>query len=108
MAEENLTIKNEATKIKRVYGPCALVFCSTETGTWRILRPIIDDERCVYCGSCEKHCPTGVVTVHREETTLKKTPNGMVAIDYTYCKGCGICANICPKDSISMIDEREA
>jgi pyruvate ferredoxin oxidoreductase delta subunit len=33
---------------------------------------------------------------------------GTVAIDLTYCKGCGICANICPKGSIQMIDEREA
>jgi 2-oxoacid:acceptor oxidoreductase delta subunit (pyruvate/2-ketoisovalerate family) len=98
----------KSEKIKRVYGPCALVFCSTETGTWRILRPNIDDESCVYCGVCEKYCPTGVVTVQKAETAAMKPPTGMVAIDYAYCKGCGICANICPKDSISMIDEREA
>ncbi|WP_435789521.1 4Fe-4S binding protein [Clostridium sp.] len=27
-------------------------------------------------------------------------------MDYDFCKGCGICSNICPKDAIKM--EREA
>jgi len=26
-------------------------------------------------------------------------------IDYDYCKGCGICANECPKKAIEMIIE---
>jgi 2-oxoacid:acceptor oxidoreductase delta subunit (pyruvate/2-ketoisovalerate family) len=108
MAEENLNTSVEKGALKRVYGPCALIFCSTETGTWRILRPAIDDESCVYCGMCAKHCPTGVVTAQKDEASQVKTPVGMVTIDYTYCKGCGICANICPKDAIAMIDEREA
>jgi pyruvate ferredoxin oxidoreductase delta subunit len=104
MAEQNLN--SETTK--KIYGPCALVFCSTETGTWRILRPQIDDETCVCCGICEKHCPTGVVTVQKDASSKKSKPTGSVDIDMTYCKGCGICANVCPKDSIVMIDEREA
>ena len=89
-------------KTRRIYGPCALVVCSTRTGTWRVLRPMVDRERCVLCGICEKHCPTGVMTTGKEED------DGTVEIDYTYCKGCGICANICPKDAIEMIDERGA
>lgn len=95
-------------KTKRIYGPCALVFCSTKTGTWRILRPRIDDEKCVYCGTCEKYCPTGVVTIKKDKSSKKKNPIGSIDIDMTYCKGCGICANVCPKDSIAMIDERKA
>lgn len=93
---------------KRFYGPCALVFGGTETGTWRILRPQIDDKTCVCCGICEKHCPTGVVTVKKDESSKEKKPIGSVDIDMTYCKGCGICANVCPQDSINMIDERGA
>jgi Pyruvate/2-oxoacid:ferredoxin oxidoreductase delta subunit len=30
-----------------------------------------------------------------------------VAIDFSYCKGCGICANVCPQKAITMIDERK-
>jgi 2-oxoacid:acceptor oxidoreductase delta subunit (pyruvate/2-ketoisovalerate family) len=86
---------------KTLYGPCALVFCSTQTGTWRVVRPAVDGETCILCGVCEKHCPTGVIT------TGKKEESGTVQIDMTYCKGCGICANVCPKHSIDMIDERE-
>ena len=95
--------KTSSNKSKKtIYGPCALVVCSTETGTWRVVRPVVDHERCVLCGMCEKHCPTGVVTTGKEED------GGTLEIDYTYCKGCGICANICPKNSIEMVDEREA
>lgn len=97
-----------AEKTKTIYGPCALVYCSTKTGTWRIVRPQVDDEKCVLCGICEKYCPTGVVNTIKTETEDKKKPEGNVEIDMTYCKGCGICANVCPKDSITMIDEREA
>ena len=98
----------DKVKAKTIYGPCALMFCSTETGTWRIQRPQIDAEKCVYCGICEKHCPTGVMTTQKDESSDKKKPSGTVDIDMTYCKGCGICANVCPKDSIAMIDERKA
>jgi len=29
-----------------------------------------------------------------------------VTFDLRFCKGCGICANECPKGSIAMVDER--
>ena len=93
---------------KTIYGPCALIFCSTPTGTWRIVRPLIDEAICVLCGICEKHCPTGVMRTQKENTSDPQKPAGTVEIDLTYCKGCGICANVCPKGSIRMIDEREA
>ncbi|MEG6615101.1 4Fe-4S binding protein [Peptococcaceae bacterium 1198_IL3148] len=25
---------------------------------------------------------------------------------WDYCKGCGICANVCPRKCIEMVDER--
>ncbi len=95
-------------KTRRIYGPCALIFSSTETGTWRITRPRIDDEACICCGACEKYCPTEVVSVRKEGSSHGEGPASKVDIDMTYCKGCGICANVCPKDAIDMIDEREA
>jgi pyruvate ferredoxin oxidoreductase delta subunit len=38
------------------------------------------------------YCPDGVID---EEYT----------IDLMYCKGCGICANECPKQAIAMVRE---
>lgn len=98
----------ETAKTKTIYGPCALIFCSTQTGTWRIVRPVVNDEVCIACGICEKHCPTGVMTTEKVKSQESEKTNGTVHIDLTYCKGCGICANVCPKGSITMIDEREA
>lgn len=98
----------ETGKTKIIYGPCALVFCSTQTGTWRIVRPVIDSDRCIACGICEKHCPTGVMTTEKMESMENRKSKGTVSIDLDYCKGCGICANVCPKEAITMIDEREA
>jgi Pyruvate/2-oxoacid:ferredoxin oxidoreductase delta subunit len=28
-------------------------------------------------------------------------------VDYDYCKGCGVCANECPKKAIAMVPEVE-
>ena len=86
---------------KIILGPCALVFCSALTGTWRVVRPVVDQEKCVQCGICETHCPTDVIT------TAANPDGSEVVIDYTYCKGCGICAEVCTKNAIDMIDERQ-
>ncbi|EEG49928.1 4Fe-4S binding domain protein [Blautia hydrogenotrophica DSM 10507] len=36
---------------------------------------------------------------------VDKTVKEGVYFDWNYCKGCGICANECPKQCISMIPE---
>ncbi len=71
------------------------------TGSWRVVRPIIDLNICIpakknkkACFNCWLYCPDCVVS--------KTIPP---VIDYTYCKGCGICAEECPAGAISMVDE---
>lgn len=91
----------EKPTLKTLLGPCALIFCSANTGSWRIVRPVVDKDQCVLCGICEKHCPTGVMT------TGNKQEGGTVTIDMDYCKGCGICADVCPQNAITMVDERQ-
>ena len=93
--------ETDTTQGKTILGPCALVFCSALTGTWRVVRPVVDMSSCIQCGICEKYCPTDVMT------TGKKGIDEEVIIDFTYCKGCGICADVCPQNAIEMVDERQ-
>ncbi|MBR5252588.1 MAG: RnfABCDGE type electron transport complex subunit B [Clostridia bacterium] len=48
---------------------------------------------CVGLGTCVAACPFDAITVE----------NGVAVVDYTKCKGCGICANVCPKSIIKLI-----
>jgi len=50
--------------------------------------------RLLYCYLC---CPEGVI--------FKK--GKAVDIDYAFCKGCGICARVCPKKAIKMVREEK-
>lgn len=61
-----------------------------KTGSWRIFKPIVLQEKCNYCKLCYYFCPEGCVEWSREAVT----------IDYEYCKGCGICHHECPSGAI--------
>lgn len=87
---------------KRLYGPVALIFNSVNTGSWRIIRPAVDESQCSTCGQCSMFCPTEVIVVHKDGGGKKE-----VAIDWNYCKGCGICADVCPRNCIEMVKENE-
>ena len=63
---------------------------------WRSVRPVIDATKCVGCLQCYLHCPDGVI--FRKE--------GKVAIDYDFCKGCGICLKECRPGAIRMEAEK--
>lgn len=76
----------------------------TKNAGWRNMRPVIDAEKCTMCLQCYLYCPDG--------TVYKVRPDGgeprAVAIDYDFCKGCGICARICKFGAIEMVLESEA
>lgn len=82
----------------RAYGPVATEFGSDKTGSWRLERPEVTFSECIKCGTCEKFCPTNVITIFKDKEEC-------VVFDFDYCKGCGICANECPKKCIEMIPE---
>ena len=89
-----LAIRSQDTEYGKL-GPGSA--SQNETGTWRTFHPIVDDEKCTYCMLCFFHCPDGCIGRIPDEKRVK--------IDYFYCKGCGICSEVCPVDAISM--ERE-
>ncbi|HEY6960879.1 MAG TPA: 2-oxoacid:acceptor oxidoreductase family protein [Gaiellaceae bacterium] len=58
---------------------------ANHTGSWSLDRPVLLDP-CNACGLCALFCPEGAIA--RED--------GVMAVDYLYCKGCGICETVCP------------
>ena len=71
------------------------------TGEWRTVRPVINLKKCLpskvnkpSCFQCWLYCPEAVIS--------RTVP---VKINYTYCKGCGICSEVCPAGAITMTPE---
>lgn len=69
-----------------------------ETGTWRAAGPVLDREKCINCLQCWVYCPDCAIDVKDEE---------LVGFRLRYCKGCGICAQICPVQAIAMVPEAQ-
>jgi len=52
---------------------------------------------CTFCMRCYDYCPD--VSIQMDGKTRER------AIDYDHCKGCGICAEECPRGAISWVHE---
>ncbi len=64
------------------------------TSEWRTARPELFDYNCIKCMQCVLHCPDDCFTINED---------GIPVIEQTYCKGCMICASVCPVDTIIEI-----
>jgi pyruvate ferredoxin oxidoreductase delta subunit len=85
-----------------LYGSVATVFSSIDTGKWRIFKPGINSSLCIRCDEqCSRYCPTNAIIVNKNQN------KSVIEIDWRYCKGCGICANVCPQACIEMIKEKK-
>ena len=69
----------------------------TKTGAWWTFKPEVTD-KCIKCLTCTWYCPEGSITGDRTKG---------IKIDYDYCKGCGICAQVCPVKAIKMDREKK-
>lgn len=67
-----------------------------KTGDWREQKPVYDETKCVNCLLCWVRCPDVAIVIENET---------MRGYNYDYCKGCGICAAICPTDAIEMVPD---
>jgi ech hydrogenase subunit F len=55
---------------------------------------VIDTSTCIFCGLCQRKCPTAAITVVRAEKRW--------SIKRMQCISCGACVDACPKDSLKL------
>ncbi len=67
------------------------------TGTWRSLKPVIDESKCIHCDICVVNCPENCIDITKD----KKRGD----INLGYCKGCSICSKVCPVGAITMVPD---
>jgi MinD superfamily P-loop ATPase len=53
--------------------------------------PVVDEEKCTYCGKCSEVCERHAIAVFKSK----------VMIFEELCNGCGACSLFCPEDAIS-------
>jgi len=66
-----------------------------DTGSWRTERPVLDVEKCNYCGLCALYCPPQCM----------QDKGDHYEVDLAFCKGCGICARECLRGALTMKPE---
>jgi len=67
------------------------------TSNWRIVRPVIDHEKCTRCFTCYISCPDSCWSFNEAEEKMEW--------NWKFCKGCQICINECPADALSAVPE---
>jgi pyruvate ferredoxin oxidoreductase delta subunit len=72
------------------------------TGGWRNLKPVFVGAKCTGCGMCVQYCPEGCISL--VEVSGKRTK--VARVDYDYCKGCMLCAAVCPLKGIEKTNEK--
>ena len=72
---------------------------------WRNMRPMLDAEKCTGCLQCYLYCPDGCV--FRSAHQVADAADAAVAIDYDFCKGCGVCVEVCRFGALVMVPESE-
>jgi pyruvate ferredoxin oxidoreductase delta subunit len=91
-----MAIKSEFTyKLESAWSDADELMLHLDTGNWRTSKPVVEVEKCTYCGLCALYCPPQCMTSMGDhfEANLE------------YCKGCGICAAECNRDAITMEPE---
>ncbi len=87
--------------------------------------PVWNAEKCIACGVCTTQCPDSALIstvtdrpvdmAARYFKKFKNPPKGVpwerfalnLNVDPTACKGCGVCAQVCPTDALKMADKNE-
>ena len=73
---------------------------------WRNMRPVLDAGKCTGCLQCYLYCPDGCI-FRPVRQAIDAAGAAAVAIDYDFCKGCGVCVEVCRFGALAMIPESE-
>ncbi len=68
----------------------------TDTKKVGIKVPIINEDKCTYCGICADVCEYNAIVI------ISKTKKSFIANDL--CHGCGACSYFCPVNAITEVD----
>lgn len=68
--------------------------------------PVFLEEKCINCGLCETTCPDYCYNFVEEEKDGKLLMVNK-GVDYTHCKGCLRCVEVCPTNALIEKLERE-
>ncbi len=66
-----------------------------KTGSWRTFKPVIDESKCIHCMHCVLNCPENCINITKEKKRSE--------INMDFCKGCSVCAKVCPVGAITMV-----
>ncbi len=89
--------------------------------------PVYDPAKCIACGLCTASCPDSALIstvtdrpvdgdgAARYFKKFKNPPKGIpwerfalnLNADPAACKGCGVCAQVCPTDALKMVDKSD-
>lgn len=59
---------------------------------------MIDIEKCIFCGMCQRKCPADSIIVDKNDSRWTYWPYKCIA--------CGACVDVCPTKDIKMLQER--
>ena len=76
----------------RLYPAEPAVIPRTERG-----RVVYDMGKCIFCGLCEKRCPTNAIIMDKQSKRQ--------SVSRAKCIACGVCVESCPTDAIEMRPE---
>jgi formate hydrogenlyase subunit 6/NADH:ubiquinone oxidoreductase subunit I len=57
----------------------------------------IEFDKCIYCGMCQRRCPTDAILTDRTAKTWQ--------IDHMKCIYCGNCVEVCPKKCLFLANK---
>ena len=78
--------------------------------------PVVDTEKCIGCGKCNKVCPMDAITVSNNEIKLNpdldlteenKITKKCAGVNKDICLGCGVCVKNCPVGAIKLERRKE-
>jgi len=76
--------------------PATLMYPYREREYYPVTRGRIfnDIDKCIFCGICERKCPTHAITVSRETKEYE--------LRSLQCIACGFCVEVCPVKCLAM------